>query len=168
MGAEPAYEYGSSVLATLGGVVLVVFGLIALLLGGVVTVIGFAVDVEEVIEQANLSGEAARIFRDVWGIIIGVGVGVLVVAILHIVSGIGVWAHKSWARFLGALFGLLGSVLGALAVYGALAGPQVTGDGTTIDLEQNLIPSLVFFIAYLVVFLGLLVGGKHFRQEPIE
>jgi hypothetical protein len=63
--------------------------------------------------------------------------------------------------------GLLGSLFGILAVIASTSGPTTLNDGTTLDAQANMVPSLVFLLIYAFVFLALIAGGKHFRRERV-
>ena len=41
-------------------------------------------------------------------------------------------------------------------------------DGRTIDLSENVTPSIVFLVFYAIIFLGLLLGRAQFRVKATE
>ena len=94
------------------------------------------------------------------------GVGVLIVGLLLLITSVGIFGHRSWGRYLGLLLGLLGILVGALGILSANADPTVL-DGQTIDLSQNTTPSIGFLVYYAIIFLGLLLGGGHFRLKQV-
>jgi len=136
----------------------------------VVTFAGVAIssaDIDELVAQ-QVPGATRELFDFIKSVILGIGIVALILGLLHILSSIGVFAHRGWGRFLGLLFGLLGVLLGILSVLGSSGGTQVMSDGTRVDLSRNMGPSIAFLAIYLFVFIALLIGGKHFRRQRLD
>ena len=137
-------------MATLAGLVLVIVGLLVTLVGGFLTFFGgrlfqspFATDT-----PGGISGGFTL-----------TGAVILVTGILHLLSGIFVWAHRSWARYLGLVLGALGVLLGIVSI--------VSSTGSTSSQQIGLVTGLVILVAYALVLVGLIMGGRHFRKERI-
>lgn len=138
-------------MATLAGLVLVVVGLLVTLVGGFLTFFGgrlfqspFATDTPDGISGGfNITGAV-----------------ILVIGILPLLSGIFVWAHRSWARYLGLILGALGVLIGIAGFVG--------GTGPTTSQQLGLGAGVVILAASAFVLVGLTTGGRHFRKERIQ
>lgn len=157
-----SYQYGSSIMAILAGIVLVIFGLIVTAVGAIAVIGGQTI--------VNLFGTGAQgdALRSAVTII---AVIILVIGILHLLSGIFTFAHRSWARWVGVILGALGVLFGIASVLGG-TGPRtstvINGQTVTTDPQSALVTGAVILIAYAIVVLGLIMGGKHFRKERIQ
>ena len=97
----------------------------------------------------------------------------LIGGILMLVSGIGVWAHKQWARFIGILISLL-VFLACLALGLWLNGQHgiarfTNTDGNTVTLtlpglEGVAVPLIIWGFAIVV----LVLGGSYFRKVRVN
>jgi hypothetical protein len=157
-GAPPYAEYGSSPLVVLGGVVLLVFGLLFLLAGAGVLAAGGLIE-QAFIEAGplpELEGLTPRAIRDF--AVVG-GAIVLVIGILQTVSGIGIFLHKQWARFIGIAFAGLGTLLGVLSLVGAVGARGTRGGGGDLTV------ALVLGVAYGFTLFALIAGGGHFTRR---
>ena len=103
-GAATEYGYNTSILAIIAGVVLLLWGLLWTF-GGIALI---AVSNATGLITDNLGQNLAD---SIHNIIVVVGAVVLIVGLLQLLSALGVWLHKSWARILGILFGILGTLL---------------------------------------------------------
>ena len=128
--------------AVIASVVLMCLGLLLVVFGGLVTTQGLA-----------LRGSASS---GVAGLVTGVGVAIVAVGLLHVVAGAYARAHRAWARYLGIAFAVLGVGLGLVALRNDLDPPRGRG-------ADDLIGFLA--IPYLVVLVGLIAGGDHFRHS---
>jgi len=149
-------------MAILAGIVLVIFGLIVTAVGAIAVIGGETI--------GNLFGTGAQgdALRSAVTII---AVIILVIGILHLLSGIFTFAHRSWARWVGVILGVLGVLFGIASVLGG-TGPRtstvINGQTVTTDPQSALVTGVVILIAYAIVVLGLIMGGKHFRKERIQ
>lgn len=160
-----APTYPTSAFVVMAATMLLIFGLLISLVGALGLVFGsvFADLMRTAASQMPIFGApsdaALNDIQNVISIIFGV---VLVVGILHLLAAIGVFAHKNWARALGVLLALLGSVAGALGVYGALWFTSQDGPMTGVAAV------VVFLVAYAFTLLALLFGGSHFSRRPLR
>jgi len=138
-------------MAMLAGLVLVIVGLLVTLVGGFLTFFGGR------LFQSPFATETAD---GISGGFTVTGAVILVTGILHLLSGIFVWAHRSWARYLGLVLGALGVLLGIAGFLG--------GTGQTTSQQFGLVTGLVILAAYALVLVGLIMGGRHFRKERIQ
>jgi hypothetical protein len=158
----PATYYPTSAAVVLAAIVLLVAGLLATLVGGAIIVAGslFTAVLRDGGTGSFPFGSAPTEFfdsaADVFRIIGGV---TLVGGLLHVIAAIGIFAHKNWARALGVLLALLGTLLGAAGVYGALYFTIQDGPMT------GLATVVVFLVAYAFTLLALLLGGSHFSRR---
>jgi hypothetical protein len=81
----------------------------------------------------------------------------MVVGLLQVISGIGVFAHKGWGRALGILFAVLGVLVGVFAVSTALA--------LAPGLSVPMLIAVVLLVGYAFILLALFAGGSHFKRR---
>ena len=113
-------------LATLAGLILVVIGLLVTLVGGFLAFFGGRL-FETPFESGGGVDAIARGFN-------AFGAIVLMIGILHLLSGIFVWAHRSWARYPGIVLGALGVLLGIAGL------PGGAGQGATRSDRSRRVP----------------------------
>lgn len=161
--AQPtSYEYGSSVLAIIAGLVLVVCGIPVLLFGGVAILGGPFLNQ---LTPAD-TGQTQGVIESVRGVSF-FAVVILVIGILHLLSGIFIWAHRSWARWLGILISGLFVLLGVLGLVSSLGLQTSVVNGQTITVQNALVVPLLIVVVYGIALIGPIVGGEHFRKRPI-
>ena len=98
------------------------------------------------------------------------GAILLIIGIVQLIGGVGVLAHRSWGRAFAIVLGLLGTIwgigllltsvrfdIGDMSVQGALAGEESAVAMATIVL-----------VCYLLVFLAMFVGRRHFRRRGVS
>jgi hypothetical protein len=148
-----APDYGSSGMALLGAVVLIVMGALVGIISLFVLLIGLAG--RELLELADPAlGDFGPGFMTA---IVVIAVIFIIVAVLHFVAGIGVLAHRTWARWLGIVIGVLGLVLGILAILGSVGDP-------TMAAGDWLVP-VAWTVAYVLALVGLAGGGRQFERR---
>ncbi|MEA2622759.1 MAG: hypothetical protein QOH61_1669 [Chloroflexota bacterium] len=155
------YGKGNSVLAIIAGVPLLLYGLLVTLAGAAILVVRSLLDdaITSAIGDGSLTATDARTLRDV---IVGVAVVILIIGILHLLAAIGIWAHKGWGRWLGIIFGVIGTLIGLAALVGVRATPGVTG-----SRGSDLGSSLLILVPYAFVLIAMIVGGAHFARRRI-
>lgn len=138
-------RYGSSGLAISGAIALIVLGVLLAI------IFAFALLVFDAIAGFDAALQLNRAEADAVKVIIG---AVLVVALVQVIAGIGVLAHREWARIIGIVTAVLGTLVGALGVIGVIAEPDP--------------PALVFALAllggYALALFGLIAGAVQFRR----
>jgi len=154
-GAVTEYGYKTSILAIIAGVLLLLWGLLWTL-GGIAA-----------IALSNVTGLITDQFgqnvaNSVHNVIVVVGVVVLIIGLLQLLSALGVWLHKSWARIIGILFGILGTLFGLAAVAGAAQ--NRTGVSSSAS-GNGMAGALVVLISYAFILVVLIIAGGHFRRE---
>jgi len=138
------------------GLLLAVFGIVDIV--GGVWLLGQGAELRSFIQQTSINLFGSNIGRETLRAVISPLPGVLLVlGALEIVSGIGVFAHKGWARALGILVSLLGVLVGVAGVSFALA--------LASGLSMPLIGAAVILLGYAFIFLALVAGGGHFRRR---
>lgn len=161
LGAEahpPGYwtgspQYGTSALAVIGAVALLIIGGLLTVISALVIAVGAGGTalLEEIDPSLiGLGGAIATAIVVVFGIL-------LVLGILHIVAAIGVFVHKSWARWTGVVLAVLGLMLGLLMLLGSTNAPTAT--------SGDLIVVIVWLVAYGAALIGLVAGGEHFQPR---
>lgn len=91
----------------------------------------------------------------------GFGAVLLVVGIAHVYAAILISAHRAAGRSLGILIGAIGTLLGAIVFAVALRGALNPDPGSG---DPNLI-GLYFPVPHLAVLVGLIVGRAHFPRQ---
>jgi hypothetical protein len=164
--SEPAYQpyppaaharapYGSAGRVVFAGVVLFLFGL-SEALGGAVGAVA-ASSLRKLFDQL-LRNEGLRIeTAALTSLLTGIFVTMLVLGILHMIVAGGVFAHRGWGRWLGAILALLGSVLGAWLTFRV-----ATDQGAHLS---SYVAPVAILVPYLVTLLALLFPGDHFRRK---
>jgi len=114
----------------------------------------------------NVSANDLDIIRQYAGAFTAIGAGLLVVGLLAVISAVGIFGHRTWGRWLGILVGLVGVLVGIGGVLSANAAPTVF-EGRTIDLAQNMSPSIGFLVFFAIIVLGLIIGRGHFRLKQV-
>ncbi len=148
--------FRTSPLAVFAGLLLLVFGI------GVIAIGVFAItqgeDLARFIRDHDVAIFGSQITRDTLRTVLSPSPGVLIVlGVLQILSGIGVMAHKSWARWLGFLLALLGLLVTVYAVSIGLA----VAAGFTLAV----IIGVVLLVGYVLIVVALLGGGSHFHRR---
>ncbi len=163
-GAPPGYwtpvaQYPTNPLVVTGGVVLLVLGLLITLLGILGLLAGMLVIalIEDFLaaDVAQLTDFGA--FTTVLFIAFGT---VVVVGVLHLLSSIGIFMHKGWARAIGLVLAVLGTLAGVVGVGGALE----DGVAGVAAGQAALVPGAVA-VAYAVTLFALIAGGNHFSRR---
>ncbi len=107
-------------MAAVAGLVLVVFGILVAVIGGFAFTQGAELGRFIVNNQIGVFGNPVS--RDTMRSVLSVTPAALVISgVLMLISGAGVFAHKSWARWLGVLLSLLGLLVSIFAVSIAFA-----------------------------------------------
>lgn len=159
-GGVGEYRHGSSVLAIIAGIPLLLYGLLITLGGAGLLVVRSLVD--NLVDQAGAEADVAKAIRDA---IVVVAVIILICGILQILAAIGIWAHKGWGRALGILWGILGTLFGLAAFGGART--TVTLNGNTTSGEGGIAVALFILVPYAFVLVAMIIGGGHFRRKRI-
>jgi hypothetical protein len=154
-GAATEYGYNTSILAIIAGVILLLWGLLWTL-GGVA-----------LIAVSNVTGLITDNFGQstadaIHNVIVVVGAVILIVGLLQLLSAIGVWLHKSWARIIGILFAILGTLFGLAAVAGAAQNRSGVSTSTT---GNSMAGALIVLVSYALVLVILIIAGGHFRRD---
>jgi hypothetical protein len=154
-----AARYPANPLVVLAAMVLLVFGL-AVTLVGVLGLIG-GVFLVAVLGDLLTTELAIAVDLDAFATVALVAFGIVLIGgVLHLLSSIGIFMHRSWARAIGVLLAALGTMLGgvgiALVMQDAFPGQDV-GRALTV-------PAIVA-VGYGLTLFALIVGGNHFRRR---
>jgi hypothetical protein len=164
---QSATGYGRSFLAVLAGFVLLAWGIVFAIVGGLVMWMG---NLDQVVADLGLGAEALDLVAEFNKQATAYGAILLIIGIVQAIGGIGVLAHRGWGRAFGVVLGLIGTIwgiglllssvrfdIGDMSVEGALAGQ-----------ESAVAMATVVLICYLLVFLAMFVGRRHFRRRGIS
>ena len=142
-------------LAKIAGLIILLFGLAWTALGVILTLAGGAAKV------GSSSTALPEFVNGIGDVIAGLGIVILVVAIIELLGGIGILLSKDWGRIIGIIYSL---IFGAGSVFIVLGGSRASSDS---DVANNggfgaLIFGLVFLIGYLysLVILGIRWRGR--------
>lgn len=142
----------AGVVLTVLGVLLTLFGVLAIAAGGAISGVNF-----DQLGVPGVTGQSvARVLAILGAVVAGFG-------ILEVLSGIGIFLRKAWARYLGLILTILGALLMLLSLLGNISSPagtaQAQGQG------GGLVLSALLFIAYAFVVYALARGGGAFRDR---
>jgi hypothetical protein len=141
---------GSSGLAKLGAIILILFGLLTTLAGALIAVVATALRDALATDFVQLSDA----FADA-GVVIGIVV--VVIGIVEVLTGIFAWRGSGWARVGGIIYGLLFGLLFLASVFAPRATTADVNTGNTVATTA------VAAIAYLFVAVVFLL---RYRTEP--
>lgn len=161
--AQPEYAgggYASSPLVTIAAIVLLVFGLLTTLIGALGVAVGgfFEQALREARQQGAIPGLEEIDLAGVGDIIVVAFVIVLIIGILHLASAVGIFMHKQWARILGIVLAVLGTLIGVLGLVG---GSSVAGG---MDGSELAFP-IAIAVGYGFSLFALIAGNNHFRRR---
>jgi hypothetical protein len=141
-------------LAKIAGIVILLFGLFWTAIGALILLAGG-------LTKAG-SGQAgfAQFGDAVGNFIAGFGIVIVVLAIIELISGIGILMSKDWARIAGVVYSLLFGVGSILIVAGGASASNV--DSGTGGGAATLIFGLVFLVGYAYCLFAL---GMRWRSR---
>jgi hypothetical protein len=148
---------GTSILAIIAGIPLLIYGLLVTMGGAALIVIKSFVD--DVIRQASVDPSVAQSVRDAFVVVAAI---VLIIGILHVLAAIGIWAHKGWGRALGIMWGVLGTLIG-LASLGARSTTTINGTTTSGAFGG----ALFILVPYGFVLIAMIIGGSQFHRKRV-
>lgn len=147
--AQP--QHRSSPLAVLAAVILLISGALTTLVGLLLLVVGAGAATFIATVDPIMADEAGAI----GAVILIVAAILLIVGIVVIVGAIGVFVHRSWARWLGVVIGSIGVVIGFLLLIATFA-PPAGGTGDALV-------AITWLGAQGFVVAALAVAGDHFQ-----
>jgi hypothetical protein len=148
--------YSTSALVAVAGLLLAVFGLIDIVAGA--WLLGQGNELRSFIQRTTINLFGAGIDRETMRSVLSPMPGVLIVlGALEVILGVGIFAHKRWARALSILLSLFGLVLGVVGVSFALA--------LAPGFSVSLIGAIVVLLGYAFILLALIAGGSHFKRR---
>jgi hypothetical protein len=158
--------YGRSLLAVLAGAVLMAWGLVFGVAGAAIMYLG---NLDRFVADLTLTAEQSRLVADFNEQAFSYGAILLLIGIIQFIGGVGVFAHRSWGRAFAVVLGLLGILWGIGLVVSSLrlqVGDQQV-DGLLADNQGALAFAVIVLVTYLIVFLGMFVGRRHFRRKGV-
>ena len=148
--------YSTSALVAVAGLLLAVFGLVDMV--GGVWLLGQGAEIRSFIQQTSINLFGTNIDRETMRSLVSPLPGVLLVfGALEVLIGVGIFAHKGWARALGIILALLGLLVSIAGVSFAMA----LAPGFSVPL----IGAIVVLLGYAFIVLALIAGGGHFRRR---
>jgi hypothetical protein len=154
-GGAPTYK--TSVLVALAAMLLVIGGVALAVLGAWLLTQGPALSdlVQRLRSVDLLLFEPTR--ETIRSVVSASPGALMVLGVLQLLVGAFVLRHRSWARWLGVLLGLLGLMFSIVAVTSTMA----LVPGTSVQL----VVAAAFLVVYALVVLVLIAGGSHFRAQ---
>ena len=154
-GGQPPYwaqpQYRSSPLAVVAAVMLLIFGVLTTLVGLLLLLVGAGAATFIAAVDPIMADEAGAI----GAVILTVAAILLIVGLLVIGGAIGIFVHKSWARWIGLVVGSVGVVIGFLLLIGTFASPA-GGSGDALI-------AIIWLASHGFVVAALAVAGDHFQ-----
>jgi uncharacterized membrane protein HdeD (DUF308 family) len=166
-GVYPAYPqyaqtgptYSTSAFAAFAGVLLLVFGLIDAV--GGFWLFNQTDDLRQLVSdlaRRNFSVSGTLLDRNTLASILSPMPAIIAIfGVIEILTAVGIFAHKGWARALG----VLGALLGLIASVAGLSFTLALVPGVSVQL----LGAIVVILGYAFILLALIAGGKHFRRR---
>jgi len=131
-------------------------------MGGITTLVGvfFVLGAAILTKAANQQG-VPGLGAVVGGTLAVIAVVVLVIGIVEIVGGVGVWRGSGWGRVVGLIYGVLGLLLGLAITLDAATTTNGTRDGACSGASSSL-PCTASSRSYWPW-----AGGRHLRRPPL-
>jgi hypothetical protein len=167
--AQGGGGYNRSFLAVLAGWVLLTWGFVFGVMGALVV---YFQSITEWLPDVALSADVNELIADVESTddrIFALGGILLIIGLIQIIAAVGVFGHRRWGRAFAIVISLLG-ILAALGVFTISAGFEALDVGLEQAMEGeegSVAASLFVFACYLLVFLGMVVGRRHFRRRGV-
>ncbi len=153
---QPAVKapFGNSPLAAFAGLLLLIFGIGVAALG----VFSLTQGSEFARFLARPEVTFSILGKEQVRTILSAMPGILIVSgSLMLLAAVGALAHRGWGRWLGVLFALMGAVAAGYVISVAL---QLSSAFTV-----QLLITVVALVGFILIVLGLLAGGSHFRRR---
>jgi len=164
---QSAGGYGRSFVVVLAGFLLLTWGLVFALAGGLVMWLG---NLDEIVKDLTLTTEITDLVSEFNKQASSYGAILLILGIMQMIGAVGILAHRAWGRAFGVVLGLVGTIwgigmilsavdldIGDFAIRGTMAGDQSAAGF-----------ALIVFICYTLVFLSMFVGRRHFRKKGVS
>jgi hypothetical protein len=181
---EPTRSLPGSLLAA--GVLLLIGAGLAFLTASIMFLAGAMFDqVPIVVNDGQLTDEQVRASLDIArGLMVGLGIGALLVAVAHLVAGIGVLRRRGWGRILGIVVSILGVLFLGLGLLGSLlamgmpiSDASLQGAGMTAEQYRSMIGVTFAILAglmaiglgiYIFILVVLATRGSAFAAQTID
>ena len=150
---------GSSRWADMAWAIFLVLGVLIALIGIGQIVAGFTYD--------DIGGRAMGyhiLFMVTGGVLIAIG-------LLHLVVARSIRRHRPFGRTVGIVIAVIGTLLGAYLAPSAitLKYRSIPGtEATVAEPDAYAISIALFGVAYAIALVGLILGGKHFKLQPLS
>jgi len=155
------------VLAVAAGAVLLAWGIVFAVAGGAVMFMG---NLDRFVEGLTLTAQQLDLVAEFNKAAFSYGAILLIIGIIQFIGGVGVFAHRSWGRAFAVVLGLLGVLWGIGLVVSSLnlRFGDVAIDGALADNRAALAFAVIVLVTYLIVFLAMFLGRRHFRRKGIS
>jgi hypothetical protein len=158
-GYRHAARYPTNPLVILAAMVLLVFGLVVTLIG-ILGLIG-GVFLIALLGDLLTTELAIAVDLDAFATLALVAFGVVLIGgVLHLLSSIGIFMHRSSARAIGVVLAALGTLLGGVGIAFVM---QDVFPGQ--DVGRALTVPAIVAVGYGLTLFALIVGGNHFRRR---
>jgi hypothetical protein len=144
--------YQSSALVTIAAVCILVAGALFTLFGLLLLILGAAGSAF----LSDFDPSFGEFGAAVAAVVITVSAILLVIGILEIAAAIGIFVHKTWARWTGIVLGVIGVLLGFLMLIAAFEPPSDGGFA---------IFAVIWLAAHGFAVAALAAGGEHFQPR---
>ena len=161
--------YDRSFAAVLAGWVLLTWGFVWGIAGALVL---YAQSITDWVANVPLSADVETLIADIEATedrIFAFGAILVIIGIIHLIGAIGIFGHRRWGRAFGLVLGLLG-ILAALGIFTISAGFEAMDVGieAAMEGEEGSVAASLFVLGcYLLVFLGMIIGRRHFKKKGV-
>ncbi|HZW01113.1 MAG TPA: DUF308 domain-containing protein [Candidatus Deferrimicrobium sp.] len=164
---QSAGGYGRSFAVVLAGFVLLTWGVIYAVGGGLTMWLG---NLDEVVKDLTLSAETMDLVAEFNKQANAFGALMLILGIMQTIGAVGILAHRAWGRAFGVVLGLLGTILGIGLLISSVdlnLGDQAIR-GTFSDETGAFGLAILVFVSYAFIFLAMFAGRRHFRKKGVS
>jgi hypothetical protein len=129
--------------------------------------------ITEWLPDVTLSADVNQLLADVEGTeesIFALGGILLIIGIIQLIAAVGVFGHRRWGRAFAIVISLLG-ILAALGIFTISAGFEALDVGleSAMEGEEGSVAASLFVLGcYLLVFVGMVIGRRHFKRRGVE
>jgi hypothetical protein len=164
---QTAGGYGRSFLAVVAGFVLLTWGLVFAVSGGLVMWLG---SLDQIVSELTLSAETMDLVSEFNKQANAYGGVLLMLGIMQLIGAVGILAHRGWGRAFGVVLGLLGTLWGIGMVISSirLNIGDVAIEGALVNDQPALAGSVIVLVCYLLIFLAMFMGKRHFRKKGVS
>jgi hypothetical protein len=164
---QSASGYHRSFVAVLAGFILLAWGIVFGIVGGLVMWLG---NLDQVVADLTLTPEALDLVAEFDKQATAYGAILLIIGIVQLAGGIGVLAHRGWGRAFAIVLGLIGTIWGVGLLLSSVRFDlgDMSVEGALVGQDSAVAMATIVLVCYALVFLAMFVGRRHFRRKGVS